>query len=162
MICLFKIEKVTMVSTRKLLPLRRPHGSSMLIRTAWHQRCSREQRSANVGVWCLVAVFLCFIRGHAVPCRVLSCRDMSDTTSRLVMQIVTCDKIPATDARRPRENWNAKFFHGRPACTACQNSHGDGLECAFDIALDVRDRAHLRCFSTCRPTTALGCRSRRT
>ena len=62
------------------------------------------------------------------------------------MQIVTSDKIPATDARRPRENWNAKFFHGRPACTACQNSHGDGLECAFDIALDVRDRAHLRCF----------------
>ena len=50
MICLFKIEKVTMESTRKLLPLRHPHGSSMLTRTAWHQLCSREQCSANVGV----------------------------------------------------------------------------------------------------------------
>ena len=53
--------------TRKLLPLRRPHGSSMLIRTAWHQLCSREQRSANVGAG-VVSQFSC------VPSEVMRCR----------------------------------------------------------------------------------------
>ena len=77
-----------------------------------------------------------------MPCRVLSCRDMSDNTSRLIMQIVTCDK-------RPTLGRHAPLAKTRMAMDS--NAH---LTC---IALDVRDRAHLRCFSTCRPTIALGC-----